>query len=136
MRLTREELIEALKELKEEHLDFDKYFYTIEDYLKRYVSTTGDKGIWKLFPYVTQSVVLRWIHEQIHSNAYLQEILDGLGDVDGTQDWVRCITDDHGYEYTVGFDEIKSHELISLFNNLINYLEEPCEKSNEKTTTE
>lgn len=126
--MTKEELVEALKELKEKHLDFDKYFYSIEDYLKKYVSTTGDKGIWKLFPYVTQSVVHRWIHEQIHSYAYLQEILDGLGDVDGTQDWVRRITDNDGYEYTVGFDKIESHELINLFNNLINYLEEPCEK--------
>ena len=136
MRLTREELLEALKELKEKHLDFDKYFYSIEDLLKKYVSTTGDKGIWKLFPYVTQSVVLRWIHEQIHSYAYLQEILQGLGKVDGSWDWVRRITDNDGYEYTVGFDEIEGHELISLFNNLINYLEEPCEKSNEKTMTE
>lgn len=123
MRLTREELIEALKELKEEHLDFDKYFYSIEDLLKRYVSATGDKGIWKLFPYVTQSVVLRWIHEQIHSYAYLQEILQGLGKVDGSWDWVKRIPDNDGYEYTVGFDEIEGHELISLFNNLINYLE-------------
>ena len=123
MRLTREELIEALKELKEEHLNTDDYFYSIEDLLKRYVYTTGDKGIWKLFPYVTQSVVLRWIHEQIHGYAYLQEILDGLGKVDGTHDWVRRITDNDGYEYTVGFDEIEGHELTSLFNNLINYLE-------------
>lgn len=132
--MTKNELIKKLKELQEEHLDFDKYFYAIEDLLKEYVSSTGDKGILKLFPYVTQDVVLRWIHECIHDTFYLQEILQGLGNVDGTWDWVKRKVNDEGD--TVGFDEIENYDLLKLFKDLIHYLEEPCEKLNEKTTTE